>query len=92
MDLSRAQWRKSRRSGNNGGDCVEVAAAEGRDAATANKADEEIVFAVRDSKNPDRPALAFTRAEWDAFVEGVKDGEFDSEKLLAAMRNSALVG
>ncbi|MGH2599998.1 MAG: DUF397 domain-containing protein, partial [Dehalococcoidia bacterium] len=33
--------------------------------------------AVRDSKNPDGPALAFTHAEWAAFVGGVQDGEFN---------------
>lgn len=92
MDLSRAQWRKSRRSGNNGGQCVEVSALPGRDAAVENKSEENEVFVVRDSKNPDSAPLVFTRAEWDAFVEGVKDGEFDSETLLAAMNGVVTVG
>jgi hypothetical protein len=35
------------------------------------------VVAVRDSKDPAGPALVFTPAEWDAFVGGAKDGEFD---------------
>jgi len=91
MDMSRAQWRKSRRSGNNGGDCVEVAALPGRDAAVENKTDQDEVFVVRDSKNPERPTLTFTRDEWDAFVDGVKSGEFDSEVLLAAMKSVAAV-
>ena len=34
-------------------------------------------MAVRDSKDPEGPILFFTPAEWDAFVGGVKDGEFD---------------
>jgi len=34
-------------------------------------------IAVRDSKNPAGPALIFTADEWDAFVGGAKDGEFD---------------
>lgn len=34
-------------------------------------------FVVRDSKDKDGPVLTFTRDEWDAFVGGVKDGEFD---------------
>ncbi|AGL13555.1 hypothetical protein L083_0045 [Actinoplanes sp. N902-109] len=34
-------------------------------------------IAVRDSKNPHGPALIFTTDEWDAFVGGAKDGEFD---------------
>ncbi len=64
-DLSRAVWRKSRRSSDNGGACVEVA----RNIPS--------IVAVRDSKNPDGPALVFTPAEWEAFVGGAKDGEFD---------------
>jgi hypothetical protein len=34
-------------------------------------------MAVKDSKNPDGPALIFTAREWPAFIEGVKLGEFD---------------
>ena len=64
IDLSEARWVKSSRSGPNSDNCVEVAFV-----------DEAI--AVRDSKNPDGPALIFTAAEWDAFVGGAKDGEFD---------------
>jgi len=64
IDLSRAQWFKSTRSGPNSDNCVEV--------AFVGEA-----IAVRDSKNPDAAALIFTPAEWDAFVGGAKDGEFD---------------
>lgn len=32
---------------------------------------------VRDSKDPTGPVLTFTRAEWDAFLAGARDGEFD---------------
>lgn len=32
---------------------------------------------VRDSKAPDGGILSFHRSEWDAFVRGVKAGEFD---------------
>jgi hypothetical protein len=32
---------------------------------------------MKDAKHPDGPVLYFTEAEWDAFIEGVKDGEFD---------------
>ena len=64
LDLDHAQWIKSKRSGPDSDNCVEVAFV-----------DEAI--AVRDSKNPAGPALIFTAAEWDAFVGGAKDGEFD---------------
>jgi hypothetical protein len=56
-------WRTSSASGQ--GDCVEVA---------FNRQDE--VF-VRHSKDPDGPVLRFTGAEWEAFVAGVRGGEFD---------------
>jgi uncharacterized protein DUF397 len=39
--------------------------------------------AVRDDKVADGPVLTFTAAEWDAFVAGVKDGEFDRSTLTA---------
>jgi hypothetical protein len=64
VDLSRAIWSKSARS-NNGGNCVEVA----RNLPG--------VVAVRDSKDPHGPGLAFATAEWEAFTAGVKAGEFD---------------
>jgi hypothetical protein len=60
-----AKWRKSTRSDNNGGACVEVA-------VTAD------AIGVRDTKDAGRgPILTFTRAEWAAFVGGAKAGEFD---------------
>ena len=61
MDLTRADWRKSSYSGTNGGNCVEVA----RNLPG--------VVAVRDSKDPGGPALAFTPADWRAFTAGIKD-------------------
>ncbi len=64
VDLGRAYWRKSTRSGPNCDNCVEVAFVDG-------------VVAVRDSKHPDGPALIFPRVEWAAFVGGARDGEFD---------------
>jgi Domain of unknown function (DUF397) len=60
MDLSRAAWRKSTHS-NNGGDCVEVT---GPGPAVA----------VRDSKDPAGPALAFTPAQWHIFTAKLTDG------------------
>jgi hypothetical protein len=51
------------RSACEGGSCVEVASAD--------------IVLVRDSKDPEGPVLTFTRAEWEAFIQGVKAGEFD---------------
>lgn len=33
---------------------------------------------VRDSKDPGGPVLVFNRGEWDAFLAGVRNGEFNS--------------
>lgn len=67
-DLSRAAWRTSSYSGGangGGGECVEVVALpDGR-------------IAVRDSKRPDGGVLFFTRAEMAAWINGVKNDEFD---------------
>lgn len=37
----------------------------------------EHVVVMRDAKHPDGLVLYFTEAEWEAFIGGVKDGEFD---------------
>jgi hypothetical protein len=37
--------------------------------------------ALRDSKDPDGPVLRFTPAEWEAFVGGVRQGEFELSPL-----------
>lgn len=60
-DLTGARWHKSTRSGSNGGDCVEVA-----DNLPG-------VVAVRDSKDPDGPALIFERPAWAEFIRTLKE-------------------
>jgi Domain of unknown function (DUF397) len=71
MDLTGATWCKSSFSSGNGGACVEIALVPG------SKEGSDHVIAMRDSKQPDGPVLIFTPAEWEAFILGVQDGEFD---------------
>ncbi|MDG4758409.1 DUF397 domain-containing protein [Micromonospora sp. WMMD710] len=59
MDVTGARWRKSTRSGSNGGDCVEVA-----DNLPG-------VVLVRDTKNRDGGTLVFAPTAWRAFVTHV---------------------
>jgi hypothetical protein len=37
------------------------------------------LIGLRDAKDPQGPVLVFTQGEWDAFVGGAQDGEFDLE-------------
>ena len=55
-DLTGAVWRKSTRSGDNGGACVEVAT------------NLPGIVAVRDSKDVSGPVLRFGPEAWAAFV------------------------
>jgi hypothetical protein len=62
MDWSSAEFRKSRFSQSNG--CVEVAI-------------QDDGVAVRDSKHRNGAVLEFSHSEWEAFLRGVGEGEFD---------------
>ena len=62
--LSGVRWQKSQRS-NSQGNCVELALLPTGEAA------------IRNSRHPGGPVLIFTRAEINALIEGMKDGEFD---------------
>ena len=62
-DLSTATWRKSSYSNESGGNCVEVA-----DGYPG-------VVPVRDSKDPQGPALTFTPAAWTTFIASIRNGE-----------------
>jgi hypothetical protein len=48
--------------------------------AAPHKADEPRLYVMYDAADPDGERLYFTEAEWDAFVLGVKDGEFDLDE------------
>ncbi|HTZ22675.1 MAG TPA: DUF397 domain-containing protein [Streptosporangiaceae bacterium] len=62
-DLRRAEWRTSTFSGGNGS-CVQVAS------------NLPGIIAIRDSKDPQGPALVFTPRQWTAFLAGIRAGEF----------------
>jgi len=64
FDPVRLAWRKSSYS-ESGGACVETAVLPDRRVA------------VRHSKQPGGAILLYTAAEWNAFLKGAKDGEFD---------------
>ncbi len=59
IDLSRAEWRKSSYSGQDG-NCVEVARNLPR------------LMAVRDSKQPDGTKLVVSRETWQVFLKGLR--------------------
>ena len=60
LDLQTADWIQSPYSGPDGGDCVEIAKLRNGQVG------------VRDSKNPDGPALVFTPTEWNAFTRWLR--------------------
>jgi hypothetical protein len=54
-----ANWRKSRHSGSQSGECVEVAALDN-------------IVAVRDSKDPSGPTLALQATTWRSILSQLK--------------------
>jgi hypothetical protein len=62
QELAGAQWRTSSFSGDDGGNCVEIASLCGG------------CRAVRDTKNPGGPVVVFTPAEWTLFLDHLKIG------------------
>ena len=63
IDQTKLHWFKSSFSA--AGNCVEVAhMPDGR-------------VALRDSKNRAKQPHVYTRVEWEAFLKGAKNGEFD---------------
>jgi hypothetical protein len=64
LEWSPGTWRKSTASGV--GNCVEV-----------SFADSSVL--MRHSQSPHGPVLSFSRPEWDAFLTGVRGGEFDTD-------------
>jgi hypothetical protein len=66
-ELAGVAWHISTRSDSGGASCVEA----------GPLADGSGRVALRHSRNPDGPTIVYTRAEWEAFLAGARDGEFD---------------
>ncbi|RFS84822.1 DUF397 domain-containing protein [Actinomadura spongiicola] len=64
LDSAPLRWRKSTKSGSDGGTCIEVA-----------ELNSEV--AVRDSKDPEGPKLAFGRAAFAALARDIRAGRYD---------------
>jgi hypothetical protein len=58
LEISDLQWRKARRSANNGA-CVELAGTNG-------------LIAIRDSKDPEGPVLSYSADAFRTFLEAAK--------------------
>ena len=75
--MSEVTWRRSSRCGESG-QCVEVA---WHRACTSASHCVEVARSdrvmMRDSKDPDGGVLAFDPADWEAFLAGLRAGEFD---------------
>ncbi|MFF2043154.1 Scr1 family TA system antitoxin-like transcriptional regulator [Kitasatospora sp. NPDC058170] len=83
----KTSWRKSSYSGNDGGNCIEVADVPDLEWRKASHSDNdggnciEVAEAttaqlVRDSKDPEGPVLAFPAAAWQSFVDAVRTDSF----------------
>lgn len=72
MMISNEAYRKSTFSGSNG--CVEVCLLD------------DGTIGLRDSKDRSKEPHLFTATEWQAFLAGVRNGEFDLEPKVARRR------
>lgn len=64
VDFSDATWRRASSDNGDVQSHVEIAVKDG-------------MYGMRDSRDPDGKVLVFTPSEWDAFVKGVHNNEFD---------------
>jgi hypothetical protein len=60
--LGELSWRVAQKC--NGGECVRVAA-------------HGDTIVIGSSKHRDGPVIAYSRDEWTAFVQGIREGDFD---------------
>ncbi len=63
LEVGDLQWRKARRSANNGA-CVEAALSDGR-------------ILIRDSKDPGGPVLGYRSSTWRVFTSEARIGHYD---------------
>ena len=93
MNLPTLHWRKSSRSDQFGGECVEVAhvapaiepdihwrkssRSDDHGGECVEVAELAPMIAVRDSKDPDGPKLTFSAVAWRSFTRRVKASEHD---------------
>ena len=68
LDTGTVSWRKSRRSVQGDNNCVEVSV-------------RPTLILLRDSKDPSGVILQFSPHSWNAFIAGVRAGEFDGSSL-----------
>ncbi|MEV5413974.1 DUF397 domain-containing protein [Thermopolyspora sp. NPDC052614] len=66
-ELAGVAWHISSKSPDGGGQCVE--------AGPLNDGTGRI--ALRHSRRPNAEVIVYTRPEWEAFITGAKNGEFD---------------
>ncbi|WP_414507440.1 DUF397 domain-containing protein [Streptomyces sp. NEAU-L66] len=91
LDLAGAKWLKSSYSDANGGDCVEFTRdfawtksshsdGDGGQCLEFSRALTEPhgLVPVRDSKDPDGPALIFAAGDWSSFVSAIKRGQLSA--------------
>ncbi|BDM67456.1 hypothetical protein HEK616_09430 [Streptomyces nigrescens] len=67
LNLAAAKWTKSSYSEGNGGECLEF---------SRTLTHPHGLVPVRDSKDPDGPALVIPASGWTAFIFAVKQGTF----------------
>jgi hypothetical protein len=64
-ELVNARWRKATKSGDNGGECIEVAPLPGGHVG------------IRDTERPEVAPYVVSGSVFAAFIDGAKKGEFD---------------
>ena len=86
MDINNVTWRKASYSGGNGGNCVEVGvwrkashSGDNGGACVEVTSTGKAFVAVRDSKDPNGPKLAFTQSGWQSFIQHVRNRAMDAD-------------